>query len=269
MDDFSKTVLGRTGLPVCRLGVACSYGAPTEAFEEAFDHGVNYFWWGSRRTAAMHRAIRHLLGRGKRDELVIVIQSYSRSAALMERFYQRALKQLGIDSADILLLGWHNSMPSRRILDRALQMKDKGLFRFLGLSGHNRSLFPQLAATPDFDLFHIRYNAAHRGAEQDIFPRLNPRSRPGLVSYTATRWGDLLKRKRMPPDRQPLTAADCYRFVLSNPAVDVCMTGPKTAEQMKEALAAMSLGPLTEEEMTRVRQIGDHVHATSRRLSFR
>jgi aryl-alcohol dehydrogenase-like predicted oxidoreductase len=268
MDDFKRAKLGRTGLPVCRLGVACSYGAPTEAFEEAFDHGVNYFWWGSRRTAAMQRAIRHILGRGKRDELVIVIQSYSRSAALMERFYQRALKQLGIDSADILLLGWHNSMPSRRIFDRALQMKDKGFFRFLGLSGHNRSLFPQLAATLDFDLFHIRYNAAHRGAEQDIFTKLDPRRRPGLVSYTATRWGDLLKRKRMPPDRQPLTAADCYRFVLSNPAVDVCMTGPRTAEQMKEALKALSLGPLSEEEMARVRQIGDFVHATSRRLSF-
>ena len=52
--DFSKaTVLGRTGLKVGRLGVAASYGAPTKAFEEAFDKGCNYFYWGSMRKSNM------------------------------------------------------------------------------------------------------------------------------------------------------------------------------------------------------------------------
>ena len=74
-----------------RLGVASSYGAPTEAFEEAFDRGVNYFYWGSMRKEAMARAIRNINSKGKRDELVIVIQSYSRSATLMESFYRKGL----------------------------------------------------------------------------------------------------------------------------------------------------------------------------------
>jgi hypothetical protein len=38
----------------------------------------------------------------------------------MEHFFKQALKKLQIDSADILLLGWHNQPPSIRILDRAL-----------------------------------------------------------------------------------------------------------------------------------------------------
>ena len=42
MDGNRFRVLGRTGLKVGRLGVACSYGAPTAAFEEAFEQGVNY-----------------------------------------------------------------------------------------------------------------------------------------------------------------------------------------------------------------------------------
>ena len=33
----------------------------------------------------------------------------------------------------------------------------------------------------------IRYNAAHPGAEQDIFPYLAKR-RLAIVTYTATRW---------------------------------------------------------------------------------
>ena len=36
------------------------------------------------------------------------------------------------------------------------------------------------------DISMIRYNAAHRGAEQDIFPNLNER-KPGVVSC-AVRW---------------------------------------------------------------------------------
>ena len=33
----------------------------------------------------------------------------------------------------------------------------------------------------------IRYNAAHPGAERDIFPHLEAR-RPAVVAYTATSW---------------------------------------------------------------------------------
>ena len=51
MDEHKFRILGRTGLEVGRLGVACSYGAPTAAFEEAFEQGVNYFYWGSMRKA--------------------------------------------------------------------------------------------------------------------------------------------------------------------------------------------------------------------------
>jgi hypothetical protein len=44
MDEDRFRILGRTGLKVERLGAACSYGAPTAAFEEAFELGLNYFY---------------------------------------------------------------------------------------------------------------------------------------------------------------------------------------------------------------------------------
>ena len=69
--------LGRTGLKVSRLGLGSSYPAPTRSFEEAFERGVNYFYWGSRRRDPMGNAIRTIAKR-KRDELVIVVQSYAR-----------------------------------------------------------------------------------------------------------------------------------------------------------------------------------------------
>jgi len=256
-----KRPLGATGLRVGPLGLAASYGAPAKAFEMAFERGCNYFYWGSMRKSGMRDAIRHICGNGKREAIVLVIQSYSRSASLMESFAHSALKTLGQDHADVLLLGWYNRRPSHRILERAAAMKEKGMVRFLGLSGHNRGLFPELAGLGLFDLFHVRYNAAHRGAEKEIFPHIRGESRPGLVSYTATRWGHLLKKKRMPPNEAPPPASHCYRFVLSNPSVDVCVTGPKDTRQMEEALRTLDLGPLSPEEMTRMIRIGDHVHA--------
>ena len=261
MDFSHSTTLGGTGLSVGRMGVASGYGAPTEAFEEAFERGCNYFYWGSRRTDAMAMAIRNLSSR--RDELVIVIQTYSRSARLMESFFQKGLKSLGLDRAEVMLLGWHNTWPKRKIIDRALEMRDKGYFKFLALSGHNRPLFADLARDGRFDIFHLRYNAAHRGAEEEIFPHLPPETKeggPGVVTYTATRWGGLMRAKWMPPGEAPPSAVDCYRFVLSNPAVDVVMTGPKNLAQMRENLGVLSSGPMDDAELTRMRRIGDHVH---------
>ena len=259
--DFSlPIVLGRTGLKVGRLGVAAGYGAPAKAFEEAFEKGCNYFYWGSMRKSNMQESIKNICNRGKREELIILIQSYSRSPHLMESFFEKALRSLALDHVDILLLGWHNKRPGQKLLDKALAMKEKGLFRFLALSGHNRKLFPELAREGLFDLFHVRYNAAHRGAEQETFPFLPAVDRPGLVTYTATRWGRLLNPKKMPPGEKPPSASDCYRFSLSNPAVDVCLCGPKDESQMKEALKTLAMGPLSEEEMERMKKIGDYLH---------
>jgi aryl-alcohol dehydrogenase-like predicted oxidoreductase len=262
MNFQERRILGRTGLRVGRLGMGSSYGAPAAAYEEAFERGCNYFYWGALRRAGMAQAIRNLCGRGKREELVIVIQSYARSPSLMEIFAERALRSLGLEAAEVLLLGWHSRRPSGRILERALALKDQGKFKFLGLSGHNRKLFPELAREGIFEVFHVRYNAAHRGAEVEVFPafqEMAPAARPGLVAFTATRWGQLLKQKYMPPGEAAPTAADCYRFVLSQPAVDVCLTGPKNLAQMREALRALELGPLNEVELMRLRRVGDHL----------
>ena len=266
MDFHEKRILGRTGLMVGRLGVSASYGAPTEAFEEAFDRGANYFYWGSMRTEAMGQAIRNIMAKGKRDEIVLVLQSYSRSAAFMERRFVKGLKEIGADSVDILLLGWYGRPPAARILERAEKMRERGLFKFLALSGHRRPLFAEIAPDRRFGLFHVRYNAAHRGAETEVFPMLSKTDRPGIVTFTTTRWGNLLKAKKMPPGDAPLRASDCYRFALSHPDVDVCMSGPADLEQMREALRTLDLGPLTEDEMARVRRVGDYVHKYSRRL---
>ena len=239
MNFQEKTILGRTAISVGRLGIASSYGAPAEAYEEAFEKGCNYFTIGS-------------FIQGRRKGMVQAIRNIC------------SLKKLGLGYVDVLYLGHYRKKPREGILNWALELKDKGLVRFIGLSSHNRSLFPRLSEEGIIDVFHIRYNAANRGAENDLFPYLNADNKPGVVIFTATRWGQLLKKGRIPPDENPLSATDCYRFVLSNPSVDLCLTGTRSLEMMRENLNTLELGPLNEDEMQRIRRIGDHVYGKPR-----
>ena len=48
--------------------------------------------------------------------------------------------------------------------------------------------------------------------------------------------------------------------VLSNPDLNVCMTGPANAAEMDEALAALDEGPLSPEENERIRRLGKYVY---------
>jgi predicted aldo/keto reductase-like oxidoreductase len=100
----------------------------------------------------------------------------------------------------------------------------------------------------------------NRGAETEVFPFLPAENKPGVVDFTGTAWGKLLNPKKMLPGERVPTAAECYRFVLSHPAVDVCMTGPKTVDQMRQNLQILDQGPMSEDELARMRRIGDHIH---------
>jgi aryl-alcohol dehydrogenase-like predicted oxidoreductase len=266
MDLREPRILGRTGLRVSRLGIAAGYGVPAAAVEKAHhEAGVNYFYWGTRK-AGMRDALRRLAA-GRREKIVIAVQSYDHLGFFVRGSVEKGLRALGIDYADIFVFGWFNRPPAGRALEAALRLREEGKVRFLAMSGHSRKTHGRVAADPDspIDVLMCRYNAVHRGAEHEIFPLLPGENRPGVTTYTATRWGHLLQPKRMPPGERALTSAECYRFVLSHPDVDVCLTGPATAAHMDEALEALEAGPLDEEEMARVRRIGDHLHARSPR----
>lgn len=252
--------LGRSGLEVGPLGVAGGYGIDASSLREAFDRGVNYFYHGSFRRPGMVQAVREIVENGQRERLVLLLQSYSRFGGLLEHFLVKGLKQLKVEYADVLLLGLFNRPPSPRLLERLERIREKGLFRQLAISAHHRPSFVEYAADPRYSILHIRYGAAHPGAERDVFPHLANDNRPGIVAYTSTAWGRLLAPGRMPAGEAPLRARDCYRFVLTNRDFNVCMTGPSDAAQMREALAALDEGPCSPEELERFRRIGQHVH---------
>jgi len=270
MSDFlEKRELGQTGLLASRLGIGSSFGVSARVLEEAFERGINYLYWGSIRRREFGKAMRHLAKR-HRDELILTVQSYSRSPSLMVPSVEVALRRAGLEYFDFLLLGARSDVPAEAYVEVFERLRDKGKVRFLSMSTHNRPLLAQMfdaygEGRSAYELFMVRYNAVHRGAETDVFPFLpTAQSAPGMVAYTATRWGHLLEPKKMPPNEEPLAARDCYRFALSNPAVDLVLCGPANAAQMSEAIAALDAGPLTAEERERIERIGDFVYGNYR-----
>ena len=263
-----SVVLGRTGLRSSRLGIGSSFTSEARFIEEAVEQGVNYLYWGSLRRPAFGRAIRNAAKRD-RAQVVVTVQSYTRVARLLAPSVEIALRRTGLAHFDFLLLGMWNHPPGRALVDAAQRLQTRGLVRHLMLSTHNRPSLQQHfrafeRGESPYDVFMLRYNAVHRGAEQDVFPHLPSADRPGIVAYTATRWGHLCDPEKMPAGEAPPPTRDCYRFALSHPAVDMVLCGPKNREQMQEALRALEAGPLSPEELARMRRIGDHVYGRYR-----
>jgi aryl-alcohol dehydrogenase-like predicted oxidoreductase len=260
--DFARATLGKTGLRVGRLGLSGTYRPGKAAFHKALDEGVNYFFcYGfDGQTIGF---LRDLSG-GKREKYVVATGAYNLiwTYQNLRKTLETRLRQLRTDYIDVFqFLGVMKPKEfPERVQEELRRLKEDGRVRAVGMSCHHRKFAAELGERGVLDMLMIRYNAAHRGAEQDIFPHLGALP-PGVVSYTATRWGYLLRRPGgWPKGGRIPTAAMCYRFVLSNPHVDVCLTAPSNVQQLEEDLAAVRQGPLPEEEMQFMREFGDVVH---------
>jgi aryl-alcohol dehydrogenase-like predicted oxidoreductase len=146
----------------------------------------------------MIKAIKNITAKGKRDELVVAIYDYTHSPLIGQKHFMKGLRKMGLEYVDELMLGYYSGLPRKSVMNWAIRLKEQGLARYLGVSSHNRKVFAELTRDGLVDVYHVRYNAVNSGAENDVFPLLPTENKPGIVVYTATRWGQLLKEKKMP-----------------------------------------------------------------------
>lgn len=261
-DTHLETTLGRTDRRVCRLGLSASYRPGEETVRYAFSNGVNYFFaYGF--DGQMVRGLCDVM-KTHRSEVVLATGAYNFIVghSNIRKACEQRLRQYGTEYLDVLMfLGVMKEKEfPQAVLEEMLKLRSEGKTRWIGISTHNRKFAGQLAEQGILDVLMIRYNAAHRGAEQDIFPHCGSHD-PGIVSYTATRWTGLLRRPRGWPKETPLPPAGmAYRFVLSNPSVDVVLTAPKNRKEFEQNLAAVQEGPLSSDEMRLMREFGDAVY---------
>ncbi len=255
-----RSAFGSSGLQVSPLGLGSSYGLPGREVERAFASGVNLMFWGLRRRSDFAKGIR-AIAQKDREGMVLCAQTYSRAASLVAPSVESALRTLKTPYLDVLCVAWWDEEPPERILDAARVLREAGKIRTIMLSGHHRPNLPHFARVAGVDSIMVRYNAGHPGAEKDVFPLLptDENDHPGVLAFTATRWGTLLDPRLLPKDERAPRASDCYRFALSSPHVHASLCGAKDASELTEGLAAIERGPLSVEERSWMLRVGAHV----------
>lgn len=268
---WSSIHLPQLGKTVQRLGLAPNYGLKAEDVPYAAERGFNWWVWSPvGNFGKVTKAMRELFAK-ERDRHVVAVLGGGYTAGMVRWAFERTRRELGIDQVDVFQLGWLGvtSALTAGTREALVELQSQGVVRATGVSIHDRPRAGRLADEGAFDMFMLRYNAAHPGAERDVFPHLGAHH-PIVVAYTATAWTRLLKTPKgeLPPwpgrdvgaAVPPMNAALCYRFQLQSPHVHVALTGPGSRAQLDENLRALGDGPLDAEEEAWIRAYGKRVH---------
>lgn len=260
------------GLPACRLGLA-SYGQTAitpDDIQAALGRGVNFLnragldEWPPEGDPFVPAVAS--LG-AARQSVVVCVQFGARSAADASEQLRSVLATLKTDYIDVLTLyyvekpeEWEEITAPGGSLPYLRDAQRDGVVRRIGVTSHQRPLAARMATSGQLDLVMIRYNAAHRGAEREVFPVTQPLGLP-VIAYTALRWGALLRpTPDDPPGFSVPHAAQWYRFVLQHPAVTVTLAAPRTRAELHEDLRVLdATGPLGDEECAALAGHGERV----------
>jgi predicted aldo/keto reductase-like oxidoreductase len=258
--------------PPCRLGLAARGGTGLSVADvlHAVDRGITFLNWCGTPDA-LSRAVAELGPR--REEVTVCVQFEARTAADAERELAAVLRELDTDCVDVLTFyyveepeEWQQIAGPGGSLEYCRQAQRDGRVRFLGLTSHQRPLAARVAQTGLLDLLMIRYNAAHRGAETEVFPVTDALGMP-VVVYTCLRWGALLRgTSDDPPGFVVPPAPSWYRFALQSHSVTVALMAPDNRDELEEDLQVLDApGSLSAEEYQTLVEHGRRVrrHAGS------
>lgn len=266
------------GKPVCRLGLASHGRTAITAGDvlHAVSRGVNLLNWsafaeGPPDDDAFPAAVAEL-GRA-RDGVTVCVQFAACTADNAAEELRAVLSSIRSDHVDVLTLYYVESAGEWEALrgpggavEYLRAAKADGTVRRVGVTSHQRPLAAEMARSGLLDCVMVRYNAAHRGAEKDVFPVTSALGLP-VIAYTATRWGALLRpTPGDPPGFVPPAAPAWYRFVLQSPAVSVVLAAPHSRAELDQDLQVLSAGPLPADEYEALARHGERVRAHAGRF---
>jgi predicted aldo/keto reductase-like oxidoreductase len=254
VDLNSRLELPRSGLQVsrCCLGIV----SRPEIVLAAFDAGVNFFFV----TADMHwplyepqrEGLRRLLARGPelRQRLVVAVVSYMTQPEFCEDGFYEVLDAIpGLDHVDLGVIGGSYSSDFLARLGVYERLRPAGM-RGIGATFHQRSTAVTAVAHELLDVAFIRYNAAHAGAERDVFPLLPAKPRVPLFNFKSVAGyvpPARLEALGVSADHWRPSPADHYRFALRRREIDGVLCGFDEPEHVAEFGRALSDPPLSDD----------------------
>ena len=236
----------------------------------ALERGVNFLNWpGEADSPGVADAFTTAIGSlgPRRDAVIVCVQFGAWTAIDAATELRSLLGTLGTDYLDVLTLyyveqaeQWQTLIGPGGALEYLQAAKRDGVVRRIGITSHQRPLAAEMARSGLLDTIMIRYNAAHRGAEREVFPVTDAQT--CRSSPTRPCAGEALPRPTPddPPGFVVPAAPDWYRFVLQSPSVAVTLAAPHSRPELEQDLAVLNAtGLLSEAEYQRLRDHGDRV----------
>lgn len=263
--DLPRTVLGRTGLTVTRLGIGGAYCNSVDGYRSALDCGVNYVDTArAYRNGEDEKVIGQAI-QGRRDDLILATKTLKRDAESARSELETSLRLLGTEYIDIYQLHHLNTQADR---DQALgpggaieavqKAREEGLVRFIGVTGHDWVQVQKAIATGLFDTVLCWYNCAMKEPEDTVFPETRARN-VGVVIMNASRNDKLFGGPDAPAPEQ------FYRYVLSHEAVHVTVMGLRDVDRFCRIASALSeRAKLTSQEKADIEAYGAQMRASGK-----
>lgn len=264
------TILGKTGVRIPRIAFGlgsrfCNIESAEDSFNilnYALDNGL-YYW----DTAWVYENIK--LGitsevrvgevvKSRRDEIFLSTKVTSRDPNEAMRQIETSLKRLQTDHLDILKIHDIQSdsdvakiSEKGNLIDILHKMKDQGICRFIGFSGHTEAgAMKKMAERGDFDSMLMAMN--HWGREK------NPQPRQELAVPAAkdTGMGVMLMKVVRPKETvKGLDPKDLVRYALSLKGPDGIIVGMDSMAVVKSNLEILrNFKPMDEAKMKEIAQ---------------
>lgn len=273
MSSIPKTILGRTGIQVSRLGAGGHFtNGPTghqdiprrvKEIHHQLSRGITYFdvQWDPEELAMAE------VLQSKKDEFAVAWPLHGVTQRKGEVTSQYIIdychdhqKRYGIAHVQILL--WVALELDPGTQDRVMEqvrnafatLKDEGFCNHLGFSCHHSpemALHAVLHYSEDFDMLMVPYSPLHPAAEREVFPLAKKRGM-GTVAMKNFGGGDGFFNKvwagASEVDAMKSAKGDSrfyqagIRWVLKNPDVDSAVPGLHSVQEIDEIVTA-SLQP--------------------------
>jgi hypothetical protein len=256
----SPRPLGRTGLEISPLVVSGANEPSVASLFRALNEGCNAFFW-EPRYRSLTTFLQTAADRGQRP--LVIAGTYHATERAIRTDVERTLRRLRRDQLDVFLVFWTRSAarledPVRRTLDALVR---EGLIRAAGFSTHDRALAEATIGKRPWDVVMVRHSAAHPGAEDRLF-RHAAEHGVGVLGFSATSYGRLLRRVEGSPAVLP-TAAECYRYTLSQRGVSACVSAPRGGRELVANLEVLGQPRLDEGRLEELRAQGRLVREES------
>jgi len=179
------SILGKDGVKVSKICLgtwpigggmgAIEQNDAINAIHASIDNGINFL-----DTAQMYLDSEHILGKalkGKRDKLILASKLSSwKNICDIEKALENSLKNLQTDYIDLYQIhSWQESIPMEDTISKLLELKSKGLFKYLGVSNFTAKQIKDMNKFSGDQIISSQphFSILFRHSEKEIIPQSN------------------------------------------------------------------------------------------------